>query len=149
MNKYLVFLGFFIFPLTVKAELSIGQERDMCFKNNKDIPSSYNCLSSKRQISNDKLDALISETVRRIKENNVGPFNGKEGSKETAGDVYSKRFLQAQKDWKSYRSKLCLSIATELDEDSDDYQSYIDQCQINLNKNHTNEILQMGLPSDQ
>jgi len=112
MNKFLFLLGFFIFPLTVKAELSIGQERDICFKNRKDIPSAYNCLSFKRKTSNNKLDALISETVKRIKENNVGPFNRKEYSKDTAGDVYSKRFLQAQKDWKSYRSKLCLSIAT-------------------------------------
>lgn len=146
MNKLLVLLGIFIFPLTVQAELSIGQERDTCFKQNKDIPSAYNCLSAKKEVSNKKLDTLISETVKRIKANNVGPFNGKDDAKETAGDVYSRRFLQAQKSWKDYRSQLCLSIATELDEDSDDYQSYIDQCQINLNKNHANEISQMGLP---
>ncbi|SER30508.1 Protein of unknown function [Rosenbergiella nectarea] len=146
MNKLLVLLGIFIFPLTVQAELSIGQERDTCFKKNKDIPSAYNCLSAKKEVSNKKLDTLISETVKRIKANNVGPFNGKDDSKETAGDVYNRRFLQAQKSWKDYRSQLCLSIATELDEDSYDYQSYIDQCQINLNKNHANEISQMGLP---
>lgn len=146
MNKLLVLLGIFIFPLTVQAELSIGQERDTCFKKNKDILSAYNCLSAKKEVSNKKLDTLISETVKRIKENNVGHFNGKDDSKETAGDIYSRRFLQAQKSWKDYRSQLCLSIATELDEDSYDYQSYIDQCQINLNKNHANEISQMGLP---
>lgn len=73
-------------------------------------------------------------------------YNGKEDSPETAGDVYSRRFLDAQKKWKAYRDELCLSVATELDEDSYDYQSYIDQCQINLNRNHANEIAQMGLP---
>lgn len=44
------------------------------------------------------------------------------------------------------RTQLCLSVATELNEDAYDYQSYIDQCQINLNKNHSAEITQMGLP---
>ncbi|MSE19021.1 DUF1311 domain-containing protein [Pantoea agglomerans] len=110
------------------------------------MPTAYNCLSAKRDNSNKALDALIADTVKRIKANNVGPFNGKESSKETSGDVYSRRFLDAQKKWKDYRTQLCLSVTTELNEDAYDYQSYIDQCQINLNKNHSAEITQMGLP---
>lgn len=146
MKKILIILGAIIFPLAANAELSAGQERDICFKQNKDIPSSYNCLSAQKEASDKKMDALITETVKRIKANNVGPFNGKQDNPETAGDVYSQRFLKAQKSWKDYRSQLCLAVATELDEDAEDYQSYIDQCEINLNKNHTSEIVQMGLP---
>lgn len=146
MKKMFIILGALAASMAVHAELSTGLERDLCFKQNKDIPSAYNCLSAKKEASNKKLDVLIAETVKRIKANNVGPFNGKEDSPETAGDVYSQRFLKAQKSWKDYRDQLCLSVATELDEDADDYQSYIDQCQINLNKNHASEIAQMGLP---
>ncbi|MFZ4832450.1 lysozyme inhibitor LprI family protein [Rouxiella sp. Mn2063] len=146
MKKILIIFGSLLTPLAAHAELSAGPERDACFKQNKDIPSAYNCLAAKKDASSKKLDALIDETVKRIKANNVGPFNGKEENSETAGDVYSQRFLNAQKSWKGYRDELCLSVATELDEDADDYQSYIDQCKINLNKNHTNEIAQMGLP---
>lgn len=135
-----------IAPAVTHAELSSGPERDACFKQNADIPAAYNCLSEKRDASNKALDALIAETVRRIKANNIGPFNGKEDSKETSGDVYSRRFLDAQKSWKAYRDGLCLSVATELNEDAYDYQSYIDQCKIHLNKNHSDEIAQMGLP---
>ena len=50
-------------------------ERDFCFKQNKDIPLEYNCLSAKKEASNKKLDVLVAETVKRIKANNVGPFN--------------------------------------------------------------------------
>lgn len=146
MKKILTMLCLLFAPLAANAELSTGQERDICFKQNGDIPSAYNCLSVKKDASGKKLDVLIAETVKRIKANNVGPYNGKEDSTETAGDVYSRRFLKAQKSWKDYRDQLCLSVATELDEDADDYQSYIDQCQINLNKNHASEIEQMGLP---
>ncbi|MEN3753802.1 lysozyme inhibitor LprI family protein [Mangrovibacter yixingensis] len=146
MKRFIIVLTSLLAPLVAHAELSTGTERDTCFKKNTDISSDYNCLSAKREASSKKLDELIAETVKRIKANNIGPFNGKEGSSETAGDVYSHRFLDAQKKWKEYRDELCLSVATELDEDSDDYQSYIDQCVINLNKNHTNEIIQMNLP---
>lgn len=142
----MIIISALILPAVVHAELSTGPERDVCFKQNESIPAAYNCLSAKKDASGKKLDALIEETDKRIKANNVGPFNGKEDSKETAGDVYSRRFLDAQAKWKTYRDELCLSVATELDEDSYDYQSYIDQCQINLNKNHTVEIEQMGLP---
>jgi hypothetical protein len=135
-----------IVPVIARAELSSGPERDSCFKQNEDIPAAYNCLSAKKDASNKALDALITDTVKRIKANNIGPFNGKETSKETSGEVYSRRFLDAQKTWRDYRTQLCLSVATELDEDAYDYQSYIDQCQINLNKNHSAEIAQMGLP---
>lgn len=147
MKKILIIMGALIAPLAAHAELSTGSERDACFKQNKDIPAAYNCLTAKKEDSSKKLDQLIAETVKRIKANNVGPFNGKEDNPETAGDVYSRRFLKAQKSWKDYREQLCLAVATELDEDAYDYQSYIDQCQINLNKNHASEITQMGLPA--
>ncbi|MBD8221230.1 lysozyme inhibitor LprI family protein [Pantoea agglomerans] len=146
MKKVLILMVALIAPAMAQAELSSGPERDACFKQNEDIPTAYNCLSAKRDNSNKALDALIADAVKRIKANNVGPFNGKESSKETSGDVYSRRFLDAQKKWKDYRTQLCLSVATELNEDAYDYQSYIDQCQINLNKNHSAEITQMGLP---
>lgn len=146
MKKIFIILGALTASMAAHAELTTGVERDLCFKKNEDIPSAYNCLTVKKESSNKEMDTLIAETVKRIKANNVGPFNGKEDNPETAGDVYSQRFIEAQKFWKSYRDKLCLSVATELDEDADDYQSYIDQCQINLNKNHAGEIAQMGLP---
>lgn len=146
VKKIFILITALIAPAVTHAELSSGAERDTCFKKNADIPAAYNCLSAKKDSSNKTLDVLIAETVRRIKANNIGPFNGKEDSKETSGDVYNRRFLDAQKDWKAYRDGLCLSIATELDEDAYDYQSYIDQCKINLNKNHSTEIAQMGLP---
>jgi len=146
VKKVLIILSALMAPIAAHAELSTGPERDACFKQNESIPAAYNCLSAQKDASSKKLDALIAETVKRIKANNVGPFNGKEDSPETAGNVYSRRFLDAQKKWKAYRDELCLSVATELDEDSYDYQSYIDQCQINLNRNHANEIAQMGLP---
>ena len=146
MKKLLIILGALTTPLAVHAELSTGQERDLCFKQNADIPSAYNCLSAKKEASTKKLDALIADTVKAIKADNIGPFNGKEESTQTSGEIYSQRFLKAQKSWKAYREELCLSVATELDEDATDYQSYIDQCVINLNKNHTQEILQMELP---
>ncbi|WP_261640049.1 DUF1311 domain-containing protein [Erwinia mallotivora] len=133
-------------PLTSSAELSWGTERENCFKQEKTIPLAYDCLAKKKDESNRTLDALISETDKRIKANNIGPFNGKEDAKETSGDVYSKRFLEAQGKWKQYRQELCLAVATEIDEDSYDYQSYRDQCEINLNKRHMEEINMMGLP---
>ncbi|MBP2167743.1 uncharacterized protein YecT (DUF1311 family) [Erwinia toletana] len=147
MSKRLLALLFLnIFPLASKGELSWGEERDSCFKKEQSIALAYNCLAEDRQQSTNKVDALIAETNKRIKANNIGPFNGKEDAKETSGDVYSKRFLEAQKEWKKYRDKLCLAIASELDEDAYDYQSYIDQCTINLNKRHIDEINLMGLP---
>lgn len=97
MKKMFIILGALAASMAVHAELSTGMERDFCFKQNKDIPLAYNCLSAKKEASNKKLDALIVETVERIKANNVGPFNGQEDSPETAGDVYSQRFLEAQK----------------------------------------------------
>lgn len=148
MKKYVITLlvACSALPLTANAALSWGAERDSCFKQEKTIPLAYNCLAKKKDDSNRKLGALISETDKRIKANNIGPFNGKEDAKETSGDVYSKRFLESQEKWKQYRQELCLAVATEIDEDSYDYQSYRDQCEINLNKRHIDEIHLMGLP---
>jgi uncharacterized protein YecT (DUF1311 family) len=146
VKKTIILIITLIVPVAAYAELSSGPERDTCFRQNSNIPAAYNCLSTQKDASSKKLDELISETVKRIKANNPGPFNGKEENKETSGEVYSQRFLKAQQQWKAYRDELCLSVATELNEDSYDYQSYVDQCQINLNKNHTSEIKQMGLP---
>jgi len=120
MKKSLIVMGVLMTPLAAHAELSAGQECDACFKQNKDIPAACNCLSAEKDRSGKKLDALITETVKRIKANNINPFNDKEENTETAGDVYSKRFLEAQKSWKEYRDRLCLAVATELDEDAYD-----------------------------
>ena len=75
----------------------------------------------------------------------MGWFNGKENASVTSGDIYSRRFMKAQTLWKHYRQELCLAVATELDEEAYDYQSFIDQCEINLNKRHTEEISLLGL----
>lgn len=145
-TTFIIIFTTLITSAVAHAELSSGPEREICFKQNSNIPAAYNCLSSQKEASDKKVNALIAETVKRIKANNIGPFNGKEVNKETSGEVYSRRFLEAQQKWKAYRDELCLSVATELDEDSYDYLSYIEQCQINLNKNHIGEIQQMGLP---
>lgn len=148
MKKYVItlLLACSALPLTANAALSWGAERNICFKQEKTIPLAYDCLAKKKDDSDRKLDALISETDKRIKANNIGPFNGKEDAKETSGDVYSRRFLEAQEKWKQYRQELCLAVATEIDEDAYDYQSYREQCEINLNKRHMDEINLMGLP---
>lgn len=75
-------------------------------------------------------------------------FNGKDDASETSGEVYSRRFLAAQDIWKKYRKTLCLAVATEINEDSYDHQSFIDQCEINLNKMHIREIGMMGPPEN-
>ncbi|MCU5772855.1 DUF1311 domain-containing protein [Erwiniaceae bacterium BAC15a-03b] len=133
-------------PVTGFADLYYGNEAADCFSGSNERHKQEHCLSNKRDKSDKEVDLSINETNKRIKANNIGPFNGKEDAKETSGDVYSKRFLAAQKEWKKYRDQLCLAVATEIDEDAYDYQSYIDQCTINLNKRHIDEINMMGLP---
>jgi hypothetical protein len=129
------------------AALYSGSEREKCFDEHPDnIPFAYECLSTEKKASNTKVDLLIKDSVKRIKANNVGDFNGKEDAEETYGDVYSRRFLDAQIKWKQYRDELCLAVATELNEDAYDYQSFIDQCVINLNKRHIEEIHLLDLP---
>ena len=137
---------FLLTPLTTMAALYEGTEAKECFTNNENSPQQENCLSEQKIKSENKLSALIFETEKRIKANNIGSFNGKEEANETYGDVYSRRFLQAQEKWKEYRHELCLAVATEINEDAWDYQSYRDQCEINLNKRHMEEINLMGLP---
>nr|WP_115084771.1 lysozyme inhibitor LprI family protein [Pseudescherichia vulneris] len=95
--------------------------------------------------SESQLEKTIIETNKGIKDNNVGLFNGKEDATKTSGEVYSQRFLHAQKLWKQYRKELCLAVATEINEDAYDYQAFIDQCEINLNKRHGEEIKMMGI----
>ena len=143
---FLILTLFFLLLTPVKAELSWGTERDVCFKQEKTISEAYNCLSKSNDNIGRQLDALIFETEKRIKANNIGSFNGKGEANKTYGDVYSRRFLQAQEKWKEYRHELCLAVATEINEDAWDYQSYRDQCEINLNKRHIEEINLMGLP---
>ena len=137
---------FLLIPLTTLAALYEGTEAKGCFTNNENSYQQENCLSEQKIKSENKLNALIFETEKRIKANNIGSFNGKEEANETYGDVYSRRFLQAQEKWKEYRHELCLAVATEINEDAWDYQSYRDQCEINLNKRHMEEINLMGLP---
>ncbi len=137
---------FLILPLPGIAALSESPEAKECFKKY-NIPAKQDeCLSKARMDSETDLDALISETVKRIKANNMGWFNGKENASVTSGDIYSRRFMKAQALWKHYRQELCLAVATELDEEAYDYQSFIDQCEINLNRRHTEEINLLGLP---
>lgn len=137
---------FFILPLPGIAALSESPEARECFKKY-NIPAKQDeCLSKARMDSETDLDALISETVKRIKANNIGWFNGKENASVTSGDIYSRRFMKAQTLWKHYRQELCLAVATELDEEAYDYQSFIDQCEINLNRRHKEDINLLGLP---
>ncbi|MFS2225296.1 lysozyme inhibitor LprI family protein [Pantoea sp. B65] len=136
-----------LFPDAGSAALHEGKEARDCFFNNTDRYAQEDCLFKKRQESDKKIDSLISETNKRIKANNLAPFNGKADAKETSGEVYSRRFMAAQNKWKEYRDELCLAVATELDEDAYDYQLYIAQCQINLNQRHIEEINMMDLPS--
>ncbi|MFC0141758.1 lysozyme inhibitor LprI family protein [Erwinia mallotivora] len=145
--KLLKLMVLFLFSSSAMAALFESTEGQTCFRQYSEPVQQNDCLSKAKQESETHLDALISETDKRIKANNPGPFNGVENIPITSGDMYSKRFLMAQKIWKQYRKKMCLAVATELDEDAYDYQSFIDQCEINLNKRHEEEIHLMGLPA--
>ena len=148
MRKYVIALlaAPLMFPIYGKANISWGGEWESCFKNEKSPTLGYECLSNKKKISEKQLDLLIDKSVKSIKTNFIGAYNGKEDATETYGDVYSTRFLKSQETWKKYRKEFCLSVASQLNEDAYDYQANIDQCQINLNKRHEEEINLMGLP---
>ncbi|MGL6021124.1 MAG: lysozyme inhibitor LprI family protein [Gibbsiella quercinecans] len=141
----IVFIGLFM-PQSVSAALYEGVERGVCFKKEKNINIAYECLSKKNAELSRSLDELIYEMSRRIKANNDGPVFGSDDPNVTIGDVYSKYFLESQTDWKKYRKNLCLGVASEIGKDTYDYQSYIDQCEINLNKRHMEEINLMDFP---
>lgn len=137
----------FLMPAVSYAALYEGMERDVCFKNQSNIHIAYECLSKKSTESSHALDNIIAETNKHIKINNPGPVFRSEDPKLTIGDIYSKSFLAAQADWKAYRGNLCLAVASQIGEDANDYQSYIDQCVINLNKRHVEEIKMMDIKS--
>ena len=132
-------------PMLASAALYEGSEAKACFAQHANPNQQMSCLHQKKIESESQLQKVIIETNTSIKTNNVGLFNGKEDATETAGEVYSQRFLHAQKLWKQYRKELCLAVATEINEDAYDYQSFIDQCEINLNKKHLKEIKMMGI----
>lgn len=141
--SFVVFL--FCFPLVASAALYEGPEAKACFTEHAEPRQQEKCLQQKKKQSELKMENFIAETNKRIKDNNIGSFNGKDDSDEKSGDVYSKRFLDAQNQWKKYRERLCLAVATEINEDAYDYQSFIAQCEINLNKRHIEEIKMMGI----
>ena len=144
-NLFIIVVTFSMIPLPGVAVLYEGIEAKQCFHKYNSPKQQENCLSEAKKNSEKKLNAQITETVKRIKSNNIGQFNGNEEANETYGDVYSRRFLKAQKIWQQYRRELCLAVASELNEDAYDYQLFIDQCEINLNRRHIEEIKLMGL----
>ncbi len=147
MKKIVLIIAIFMlhFPMLTSAALYEGSEAKACFAQHADPNQQGKCLQQKKNESESQLEGVIIETNKNIKANNVGLFNGKEAAAETSGEVYSKRFLNAQKLWKQYRKNLCLAVATEINEDAYDYQAFIDQCEINLNKRHIEEIKMMGI----
>ena len=136
-------------PFAGAKGLFEGSESKFCFESTPDVPQQNNCLSDASEKSQKKLDRLINITRKRIKVYNLGPFYLKGPITPTIGDVYSKRFMKAQIIWKRYRKELCLAVAGELYEDSWDYSRFMEQCQINLNKRHMEEIEAMGYDTDE
>lgn len=132
-------------PMLASAALYEGSEAKACFAQHADPTQQVSCLQRKKKESELQLEKIIIEKNKQIKSSNVGLFNGKEDATETAGEVYSQRFLHAQKLWKQYRKELCLAVVTEINEDAYDYQVFIDQCEINLNKRHSEEIKMVGI----
>ncbi|WP_336981399.1 MULTISPECIES: lysozyme inhibitor LprI family protein [unclassified Cedecea] len=135
-----------MFSLPSYAALSTGNERDACFKEHKEIADAYNCLYQKRVESDNQLDVLISEISKKIISNYDYPTEKSDSSDETVGSVYNKYFLDSQKAWMTYKKNLCLGVASSIGEAARDYQSYKDQCEINLNKRHIEELHIMDLP---
>ena len=132
-------------PMLASAALYEGSEAKACFAQHANPNQQESCLHQKKIESESQLEKIIIETNKGIKTNNVGLFNGKKDAAETSGEVYSQRFLNTQKLWKQYRKELCLAVATEINDDAYDYQAFIDQCEINLNKRHGEEIKMMGI----
>lgn len=147
MKKIILIIATFMlhFPVLANAALYEGSEAKACFAQHANPNQQESCLHEKKNESESQLEKTIIETNKGIKDNNVGLFNGKEDATKTSGEVYSQRFLHAQKLWKQYRKELCLAVATEINEDAYDYQAFIDQCEINLNKRHSEEIKMMGI----
>jgi len=145
-KKIFSLIALIMFSLPSYAELSTGKERDSCFKEHKEIADAYNCLHQKRIESDSQLDALISEASKKILSNYDYPPEKPDSSVETVGSVYNKYFLDSQKAWVTYKKYLCLGVASSIGERAHDYQSYKDQCEINMNKHHTEEIHMMDLP---
>ena len=123
-----------------KKDIIAGSETDTCWHNNADRGKASECLHALSDKSNQSMDELIAKTVMQIKENNTGPVYKSKDPQLTIGDVFSKLFLESQNSWKEYRKSFCLGVGSQIGEDTYDYWPYIYQCQINLNKRHTEEI---------
>ncbi|MDK9355806.1 DUF1311 domain-containing protein [Lelliottia sp. V106_10] len=136
------------FPLAAKG-LYEGEEATQCYKPPVDVHLLNNCFSAAEEKSNRKLDALIHNTSEKIKKTVLGSSNYKDPDAPPLGEVYSQRFLKAQILWKQYKNELCLAVAGEIPEDSLTYYQSLEQCQINLNKRHMEEIEAMGFDSDE
>ncbi|MEW5291958.1 DUF1311 domain-containing protein [Erwinia papayae] len=149
MKKYAaaVFGLSLLYPLTGLADITWGDEWDSCFKKEENPSLSYSCLADKKKASSKQLDELITATVKKIKVSFIGALNGQEEAGQTYGDVFSRRFIKSQNIWKQYRKEFCHAMASQLNEEAWDYQANIDQCEINLNKRHEEEIHLMGLPA--
>ncbi len=121
-------------------DISQGPEIESCWRNQQDRGQAVTCLHQLNDKSNREMDALITKTVKQIKENNTGPVYKSNFAELTIGDVFSKHFLASQQSWKSYRNDFCLGVGSQIGEDAYDYWPSIYQCQINLNRKHAEEI---------
>lgn len=146
MNK-MIFLFIAAFPGIAGAALFEGVERNDCFKHQSDYHIAYECLSKKAEKSSLLIDKVIKKTNEKILKENDGPVFGSEDPNETIGELYSKHFISAQESWKKYKNELCLGVGSQIGKDTLDYQSFIDQCEINLNKNHLTELNMMDISS--
>lgn len=136
-----------ITPVKSWAELSQGMENDLCYKqSNNDYHKAHDCLLNKKNEIFAQHERIADDTNKRILKNYDGPVFNSNDPDLTIGMVYSKYFLDSQKSWKAYRKNLCLGVASEIGEDTYDYQPSIDQCEINLTKNHIKEIMMMDIP---
>lgn len=143
MKKKLMFLlAMVLSPEVFSAsnDISEGPEIESCWRNQQDRGQAVTCLHELNDKSNRNMDALITRTVKQIKENNTGPVYKSNNTELTIGDVFSKHFLASQQSWKSYRNDFCLGVGSQIGEDAYDYWPSIYQCQINLNRRHAEEI---------
>lgn len=148
LNTYVVIFLAFLLPTKVWAELSQGSENDICYKqNNDDYHRAHDCLTQKKNDIFTQYKRIVDDVNNRILKSYDGPVFKSEDPDLTVGTVYSKYFLESQKDWEKYREKFCLGVASEIGEDTYDYQPAIDQCEINLTKRHIDEIKMMSIPS--
>jgi len=148
LNTCAVIFLAFLLPTKVWAELSQGSENDICYKqSNDDYHRAHDCLTHKKNDIFAQYKKIVDDVNNRILKNYDGPVFKSEDPDLTVGTVYSKYFLEAQKDWEKYREKICLGVASEIGEDTYDYQPVIDQCEINLTKRHIDEIKMLGIPT--